>query len=88
MKHHIYEWHDRLKFGKYKGQHLDEVFQNHPEYVQKCLEKKEHFHITIYTRKHLEDLIEGFQFSEKALKSDGNGRKEQPLENDERHNDQ
>ena len=75
MKHKIYEWHDKLEFGKYEGTHLDEAFQSDPEYVQKCLEDMDDFHITIYTRKHLEDLIEGFKFSEKALDSVVNQRK-------------
>jgi hypothetical protein len=75
MKQKIYEWHDKLGFGKYEGKHLDEVFQNDPDYIQKCLEEMDDFHITIYTRKHLEDLIDGFKFSDKALGSVVNQKK-------------
>ena len=69
MKQNIYEWHDKLKFGKYEGRHLDEAFQEDPEYIQKCLEDMDDFHITINTRRHLEDLIKDFKFSDKALRS-------------------
>lgn len=75
MVQKIYEWHDKLEFGKYKGKHLDETFQSDPQYIQKCLEEMDDFHITIYTRKHLEDLIKGFKFSDKALKSVLNEKK-------------
>ena len=75
MRHKIYEWHDKMEFGKYEGIHLDEAFQKDPEYIQQCLEDMDEFSITIYTRKHLEDLIDGFKFSEKALKSVVNQKK-------------
>jgi hypothetical protein len=75
MVQKIYEWHDKMKFGKYEGIHLDEAFQTDPEYIQECLENMDDFHITVYTRKYLEDLIVGFSFSEKALKSVVNQKK-------------
>lgn len=75
MVQKIYEWHDKLEFGEYEGKHLDGAFQTDPEYIQKCLEEMEEFCITINTRRHLEDLIDGFKFSEKALKSVLNQKK-------------
>lgn len=65
----IYEWYDRLDFGKYKGERLDEIFQKDATYVQECLETKEGFRITISTCKHLENLIDGYRFRDKARSS-------------------
>ncbi len=71
----IYEWHDKLDFGEHKGEHIDEVFQKHPEYIQSCLEETEGFRITISTCHHLEKLIDGYKFSDKARKSIINQKK-------------
>ena len=71
----IYEWHDRLDFGKYKNEPLDEIFQKDSDYVQGCLENEEGFRITINTCKHLENLIDGFRFSDKARTSIINQKK-------------
>ncbi len=75
MNKKIYEWNDKLEFGKYKGIHLDEAFQKDPGYIEKCLIEHADFSITADTRKHLEDLISGYAFSEKALKSVVNQKK-------------
>ena len=71
----IYEWHDRFDFGKYKGEHIDEVFQKDPAFLEECLNKNADFHVTINTCNHLEKLIDGFTFSEQARKSIVNQKK-------------
>lgn len=71
----VYEWYDRLDFGKYKGEPLDEIFQKDPDFVVDCMENREDFSITINTCKHLEDLISGFKFSDKARKAIINQKK-------------
>lgn len=75
MNKKIYEWNNKLEFGKYKGVHLDEAFQKDPDYIEKCLIENNDSSITADTRKHLEDLIPGFTFSENALKSIVNQKK-------------
>lgn len=71
----VYEWHDKLDFGKYDGEHLDEVFQRDPEYVNEVLEDHPNFSITKDTLIHLQDLDPDFKFTDKAMDSVMNQRK-------------
>ena len=50
MNKKIYEWNNKLEFGKYKGVHLDEAFQKDPEYIEKCLIENNDSSITADTQ--------------------------------------